>query len=675
MKAKKLLLLFILFTLLAACVTLVSCYEEQTDKSAELLQIKGAEISNYSAEIIIDSQTSNVNFGEIVSCSDRYQWKLFYEGYAELSNKIAPITNNGDNYFVIKLYYKGAETKHVYTVNVFRNFLVEIRYYDANHNLFYSEEAMTNTPYRVNTPTVPLKDGYEFVGWADYTDKTVTSITPTGYVSLYAKFRPKAYDFTLDVNGGEPLANSVIPVTFGQYYKLPVPAREGYDFVCWEDEHGDAYTDENGNSLRVWSYFFNPQFTARWSAKSYNVTVECDATYGSVTGSGSYQYGSQVTVTANAKGTYPWLGWYDGDTLVSEYVQYSFTMPSRDVSLSAKWGDYMFTVARQCEGETQQTVSAINYTAGTAVTATRSTRESIITDMSITLFVWQGWYEAGRLLTTENVYHTVMPNRSVTVTERWTKLTFRVGYPQITLKLSNVNPVLGDEITATATSNEDKKLEWYKDDTVFSETPSISFIVDDKSAKYYCSFASFGLTLTETPSINKISFAVKLDDDDFKYAVDNGQTLYFRSGTRVTVTVQCEDMSNFGATVILWKGWKIDGQLMSAEYEYTFEMPEKNVTLEGDMETYSLRYGVNVNAEDGKIDDISLSEFAVPCGLYKYGEQVTLTAPVVDGYKFVSWSVSKNSTNIWLTDSNTLYILLVSQDEMGIYMADYRKIN
>lgn len=663
MKTKKLLLFFILFTLLAACVTLVSCYEEQTDKSAELLQIKGAEISNYSAEIIIDSQTSNVNFGEIVSCSDRYQWKLFYEGYAELSNKIAPITNNGDNYFVIKLYYKGAETKHVYTVNVFRNFLVEIRYYDANHNLFYSEEAMTNTPYRVNTSTVPLKDGYEFVGWADYTDKTVTSITPTGYVSLYAKFRPKAYDCTLDVNGGEPLANSVIPVTFGQYYKLPVPAREGYDFVCWEDEHGDAYTDENGNSLRAWSYFFNPQLTARWSAKSYNVTVNCDVRFGSVAGSGDYQFGSQVTVTANNGGNHPWSGWYDGDNLVSTDAEYTFTMPSHNVSLYAKWGEYLFTVIRHDEGETQQTVSTEKHLAGDTVNATRLTREQIVTDFSVTLFVWQGWYEAGRLLTTENVYQTVMPNRSVTVTERWTKLTFETESLQITLTLSDVNPAVGDELTVTATSNGSNALAWYKDGTKLSENPSVTIAVDDKNAKYRLSSDGYQLRVAIS-NYSQLNFSIKLNGEDKEYVFNDNHSFYLQSGTVTTIIIKCEDMSDYNRIILLWKGWKNKDQLLTTEYEYTFEMPAENVYLYGNVE-----FGVL------SIGSLFPEKLSLPYGLYKYGEQVTLTAPNVNGYEFVGWQYIDNATaeSIWLTENNTLIISLIPQN--GRYFAEYRKIN
>ena len=663
MKTKKLLLLFILFTLLAACVTLVSCYEEQTDKSAELLQIKGAEISNYSAEIIIDSQTSNVNFGEIVSCSDRYQWKLFYEGYAELSNKIAPITNNGNNHFVIKLYYKGAETKHVYTVNVFRNFLVEIRYYDANHNLFYSEEAMTNVPYSVNTSNIPLKDGYEFVGWADYTDKTVTSITPTGYVSLYAKFLPKAYDFTLDVNGGEPLANSIIPVTFGQYYKLPVPAREGYDFVCWEDEHGDAYTDENGNSLRAWSYFFNPQLTARWSAKSYNVTVNCDVRFGSVAGSGDYQFGSQVTVTANNGGNHPWSGWYDGDNLVSTDAEYTFTMPSHNVSLYAKWGEYLFTVIRHDEGETQQTVSTEKHLAGDTVNATRLTREQIVTDFSVTLFVWQGWYEAGRLLTTENVYQTVMPNRSVTVTERWTKLTFETESLQITLTLSDVNPAVGDELTVTATSNGSNALAWYKDGTKLSENPSVTIAVDDKNAKYRLSSDGYQLRVAIS-NYSQLNFSIKLNGEDKEYVFNDNHSFYLQSGTVTTIIIKCEDMSDYNRIILLWKGWKNKDQLLTTEYEYTFEMPAENVYLYGNVE-----FGVL------SIGSLFPEKLSLPYGLYKYGEQVTLTAPNVNGYEFVGWQYIDNATaeSIWLTENNTLIISLIPQN--GRYVAEYRKIN
>ena len=109
----------------AACITLTSCYEELTDVSVELLQIEGAEINDYSTEIVVDSGTYSINFKDTVTCVDRYEWKLYNEYGHEQSSKTAALMNDGYNSFIIKLFYQGTETKHVYTVNVFRNFYTD----------------------------------------------------------------------------------------------------------------------------------------------------------------------------------------------------------------------------------------------------------------------------------------------------------------------------------------------------------------------------------------------------------------------------------------------------------------------------------------------------------------------------------------------------------------------
>ncbi len=672
MKTRKILLLLIVLLSAAACITLTSCYEELTDVSVELLQIEGAEINDYSTEIVVDSGTYSINFKDTVTCVDRYEWKLYNEYGHEQSSKTAALMNDGYNSFIIKLFYQGTETKHVYTVNVFRNFYAEIRYYDANNELIYTEKAMTNSPYSVNMSNIPIKSGYDFIGWTNCAGNTVTSIIPTiSYIRLYPKYLPKNYDFTLDVNGGEPLSSNAISVTFNQHYKLPVPTREGYDFVYWEDEHGNAYTDENGNSLNTWSYFFNPQLIAKWSAKSYNVTVDCDETCGSVTGSGEYEYGSQVTVTANANSDYTWLGWYDGDTMVSADAQYTFTMPSHDVSLSAKWDAYQFVVNQHDEGEAPRVIATLTAVSGQSVSVTRSQRNPVSTDRSVTLFVWQGWYEAGRLLTTENVYQTVMPNRNVTVAERWTKITIETDAATTTFALSHDCLTVGENLTVTATSenNAVNYIDWSKDGQHYAKGASFSLTATDANVTVYGTYTGYRLFFKETAPDNNISFAVRLNGNDFEYNANDGSYLGINVGDTVSVNVKCADLSVYGGGhMYLWKGWKKDGQLLTSEYEYTFTMPASSVTLEGDAVYCNWEYGCNVA-------DIPLSQFSVPCGLQKYGEQATLIAPSVDGYQFVSWSVyvDNATTPSFLTDSLTLYLRFVPQN--GRYVAEYRKIN
>lgn len=97
---------------------------------------------------------------------------------------------------------------------------------------------------------VPACGTHTFVGW--YTDKELTEkftsrLMPLENITLYAKWEPKDYTVTFDVNGGDPLPADQITsktVTYGQPYgELPVPApRTGYSFMGW-------YTDKAGGVI------------------------------------------------------------------------------------------------------------------------------------------------------------------------------------------------------------------------------------------------------------------------------------------------------------------------------------------------------------------------------------------------------------------------------------------
>lgn len=114
-------------------------------------------------------------------------------------------------------------------------------------------------------PTLPIPTcgSHNFVGW--YMDKELTEeftsrLMPLEDITLYAKWEPKEYTVTFDVNGGDPLPADQITsktVTFGQPYgELPVPApRTGYSFLGWysDKDRGVVVTADtlvgSGNSL------------------------------------------------------------------------------------------------------------------------------------------------------------------------------------------------------------------------------------------------------------------------------------------------------------------------------------------------------------------------------------------------------------------------------------------
>jgi uncharacterized repeat protein (TIGR02543 family) len=58
---------------------------------------------------------------------------------------------------------------------------------------------------------------------------------------------------------------------------------------------------------------------------------------GSVTGSGKYEEGDNVTLTATPRDGYDFDGWYMNGELQSTDSTYSFTVGSKDMTISAKF--------------------------------------------------------------------------------------------------------------------------------------------------------------------------------------------------------------------------------------------------------------------------------------------------------------------------------------------------
>ena len=81
------------------------------------------------------------------------------------------------------------------------------------------------------------------------------------------------------------------------------------------------------------------EYTAKWEKQKYSVYVSGKDGYGTVTGEGEYDWGRQVTLTAEpAPNTeYRFLGYYEGEILKESSYTYTFTMPIRDVELTTKW--------------------------------------------------------------------------------------------------------------------------------------------------------------------------------------------------------------------------------------------------------------------------------------------------------------------------------------------------
>ena len=233
----------------------------------------------------------------------------------------------GDNTYYILV--ENGSAIQLYTVTLRRRPIYTVTFVTNDGTSCDSQQI---EEYSLATEPTTSKTGYTFTGWNYDFATTITQNT-----TVTASWTANEYTVTYDVNGGV-LADTQFTATYDSAYTLAVPTREGHTFQGWYiDDTQIAYA--NGRSRTNWTYLENKTATAKWTINSYTLTItNPNSNAGTVTGDGTYAYDSEVTVTASEPNLgYEWIGWYDGDTLLSTELTYTFNMPANDLQFAARY--------------------------------------------------------------------------------------------------------------------------------------------------------------------------------------------------------------------------------------------------------------------------------------------------------------------------------------------------
>ena len=209
-----------------------------------------------------------------------------------------------------------------------------------------STAAQTFTQNQNTTKTIPNPTwaGHTFKGWTksdafygNLADGTYTFGTTAGITdTLTATWSEDKSTLVINPNGGTWNGSGSVQ-TFTQEYgttkEIPDPVMPGYTFKGWAKSNpmngtlsGKTYTfgDASGKTDTL---------TAMWQVNYYKVTLHAGNGIESVSGAGEYAYGTTVTIDAAVLRGYHWGTWtgtYDTQT-----KRYAFTMPARDVDMTA----------------------------------------------------------------------------------------------------------------------------------------------------------------------------------------------------------------------------------------------------------------------------------------------------------------------------------------------------
>ncbi len=260
-----------------------------------------------------------------------------------------------------------------------------------------------------------------------YNDNTnYNPASPSSYSGSYVTSNDQIM-FSMNAAGGTPQVNTyTITVTAnptaggtvtgagtydeGSTVTLTATANTGYTFSKWTKNGTQVST----NATYSFTATANAAYVAVFTQNSYAVTATANPTAGgTVTGAGTYNYGSTATLTATANSGYTFTNWTKNGTQVSTNATYSFTVTGA-ASYVANFTQqqvttyYDVTVAEVPNG----TVTANKSTAASGETVTLT----VTPNSGCTFYTWVV-YKTGDVNTTVTVSNNkfTMPAYNVTV--------------------------------------------------------------------------------------------------------------------------------------------------------------------------------------------------------------------------------------------------------------------
>ncbi len=395
------------------------------------------------------------------------------------------------------------------------------------------------------TLTATPKTGYVFDGWykdgastavstdAEYTF-TATEEAAGNYVAKFVEVPTTKY--TVNATSDDETMGIVLggnkEYAAGATVELYAKANPGHQFEGW---YKDGVKVETTNALVLNNLQANATYVAKFikvEAPQYTVGVSSeDTNKGTVTGNGTYVEGTSVTLTAEAKTGYRFLGWYkDGaSTAISTSATYTVTAEA-NANYEAKF-IAVYTVTVTSADTTIGSVSGSGtYDAGASVTL----------EVSVTnpAYKFLGWYVTGTdTLITANTSYTFNASANVAYEARFEAIPAEVeivvesaNTDQGTVTGSNTYSV-GESVTAIASPKEGYAfLGWFDEtDTLVSTSATYTFTATEAVTLT----AKFGVTISVVYYNNDDCINGMLVDETGENTIDDGTSAVYEVGSEV----------------------------------------------------------------------------------------------------------------------------------------------
>ena len=313
-------------------------------KQIAVTSIDGGSINGNNLFILTEKDTTLLQLQNSLTITNNCEWLLYRDSNHTdvITSKVTDILNNGDNLYYIELKTDNTiptTIKKFYTLTIHRSYEVSINFYNGQ-TLLKTDTIYTGNTYNIDY--VPDLDGYTFNCWVDSHNNPFESHIIWETENYYVSKTKETYLVSFDKNGGTSFFDTM-PVTFNESFNFGTASKDNYTFLGWE-YNGTLITDANGTGLTTWNIDAeNIVVKARFEGHLHSVSFQTQlnektsSNAGSVFGGGTFNYGSQQTISATTNLGYDFIGWYEDNELVSENSTFNYTIPAKNVTLIAKW--------------------------------------------------------------------------------------------------------------------------------------------------------------------------------------------------------------------------------------------------------------------------------------------------------------------------------------------------
>ena len=157
------------------------------------------------------------------------------------------------------------------------------------------------------TLTATANDGYTFSSWTDGITDNPRTVTVTGDATYTATFVALHTITVTSADETQGTASGSGDYAEGLEIEISATPAEHYHFAQWNDGNTD-----NPRTITVTE---DATYRAEFAIDRFTITVEsADEAMGTVSEGGTYDYGSEIQISASARDGYQFVSWDDGNT-------------------------------------------------------------------------------------------------------------------------------------------------------------------------------------------------------------------------------------------------------------------------------------------------------------------------------------------------------------------------